>query len=185
MEEKPENKLSLADETIVNKILKIRGFSVMIDYNLAELFDIPTKRLNEQVKRNIKRFPGHFMFELTKDEKDEVVAKCDHLKNLKYSPFSPHAFTEFGVLQLANVLNSERAILMGNRIIEIFVRIRELLANHKEIIHTLEQLEKNDIEQDRKIEIIFEYLNQFEQTKQKELEFKERKLIGFKNTNKK
>jgi hypothetical protein len=182
MERINENTFTLPDESIVNKILKIRGFSVMIDYDLAELFDIPTKRLNEQVKRNIKRFPSHFMFELTKFEKEEVVAKCDHLKNLKYSSFLPHAFTEFGVLQLANVLNSDRAIMMGNRIIEIFVRIRELLSNHKEIIHSLEQLEKNDIEQDKKIEIIFEYLDQFEKAKQNEIEFKERKLIGYKKT---
>jgi len=177
-----ENKLILPDDTIVNKILKIRGFSVMIDYDLAELFDIPTKRLNEQVKRNIKRFPDHFMFELTKGEKADVVAICDHLKNLKYSPFLPHAFTEFGVLQLAYVLNSERAILMGNRIIEIFVRLRELLTTHKEILHKLEMLGKNDIEQDKKIELIFEYLKQFEQAKQNELDFKERKPIGFKKT---
>jgi hypothetical protein len=170
----------LVDKLIINKILLIRGLRVMIDNDLAELFEVPTKRLNEQVKRNLKRFPIHFMFVLTKEEKEEVVAKCDHLNNLKYSPYLPKVFTEYGVLQLANVLNSDRAILMGNRIIEIFVKMRELLATHKEIIQKLEKLEENDINQNKKIELIFEYLRQFEQAKQEELKYKKRKSIGFK-----
>ena len=110
----------IPEEIIINKILLIRDEKVMIDYDLAKLYGVPTKRLNEQVRRNIKRFPKHFMFELTKEEKEELVAKCDHIKKLKHSPYLPHVFTEYGVLQLANVLNSEKAILMGNRIIEIF-----------------------------------------------------------------
>lgn len=78
-----DEKIKLPDEVIINKILIVRGEKVMIDSDLAELYGVPTKRLNEQVKRNFKRFPKHFMFELIKEEKDELVAKCDHLKRLK------------------------------------------------------------------------------------------------------
>lgn len=172
------------DEAIINKILLIRGQRLMIDSDLAELYGVPTKRLNEQVKRNVKRFPKHFMFELTKEEKDEVVANCDHLKKLKHSSFLPNVFTQYGVLQVANVLNSERAILMGNRIIEIFVRMQEMLFAHKEILKKLEQLEKSDLEQNEKIQLILEYLKQFEEAKQKEFEQKNRKHIGFKQQDK-
>ncbi len=82
----------IPDEVIMNKIILIRGQKVMISNDLAELFGVTTKRLNEQVKRNIKRFPKHFMFQLTVEEKDKVVAICDHLHNLKYSPYLPHVF---------------------------------------------------------------------------------------------
>jgi hypothetical protein len=91
-------------------IFHIRGFKVMIDADLAVLYDVPTKRLKEQVKRNIERFPEDFMFELTKNEKDELVANCDRLINLKHSSINPLAFTEQGVSMLSSVLRSERAI---------------------------------------------------------------------------
>jgi hypothetical protein len=174
----------IPEEIIITKILFIRGKKVMIDYDLAELYEVPTKRLNEQVKRNIRRFPEPFMFELTKKEKDELVANCDRFKNLKHSSSLPHAFTEFGVLQAANVLNSERAVLMGNRIIEVFVRMHEMLSTHKEILQKLDQLMKNDTEQDKKIMLIFEYLKQFEETKQQQLEQAKRKQIGYKPSGK-
>ena len=184
MTENKADKLMLPDEVIINKILLIRGERVMIDNDLAELYGVPTKRLNEQVKRNIKRFPKHFMFELTKEEKEEVVANCDHLKKLKHSSFLPNVFTQYGILQAANVLNSERAILMGNRIIEVFVKMHEMLATHKEILQKIEKLIKNDTEQDRNIMLIFEYLKQFEEAKQQQLEQANRKPVGFKKNNK-
>ena len=84
----------IPNETILNKIFFIRGLKVMIDTDLAVLFDVPTKRLNEQVRRNLKRFPSHFMFQLNEEEKEQVVAICDHLKKLKYSPYLPYVFTE-------------------------------------------------------------------------------------------
>lgn len=90
-------------------IFHIRGFKVMIDSDLAILYDVPTKRLKEQVKRNIGRFPEDFMFELTKIEKDELVANCDRLANLKHSSVNPLAFTEQGVSMLSSVLRSEKA----------------------------------------------------------------------------
>lgn len=90
---------------IENKILVIRGQQVMLDRDLAELYGVETKRLNEQVKRNIERFPEDFMFSLSKSEKDEVVANCDHLRALKFSPTLPFAFTEQGVAMLSSVRN--------------------------------------------------------------------------------
>jgi hypothetical protein len=89
---KNKSDLIVPDETVMNKILVIRGKKVMIDRDLAELYGVTTKRLNEQVKRNIKRFPVDFMYQLTEEEKEEVVAICDHLKSLKYSPQLPYVF---------------------------------------------------------------------------------------------
>ncbi len=152
----------------------------MVDSDLAELYGVPTKRLNEQVKRNIKRFPKHFMFELTKEEKDELVAKCDHLKKLKHSSFLPNAFTQYGVLQAANVLNSDRAIIMSNRIIEVFVRMHEMLLSHKELFMELEKIKSQLSDHDNKFMLIFEYLNQFEEARQRETQQETRKRIGFK-----
>ena len=86
---KSKSELIVPDEMVMSKILLIRDKKVMIDRDLGELYGVPTKRLNEQVKRNIKRFPEDFMFQLTEEEKGEVVAKCDHLKTLKYSPVLP------------------------------------------------------------------------------------------------
>src|SRR5271170_7086715 len=103
------------DEVVISKILLIRGKKVMIDRDLAELYGVSTKRLNEQVKRNIKRFPEDFMFQLSAKEKEQVVAFCDHLQTLKYSPVLPYVFTEYGAVMLASVLNSERAIEVNIR----------------------------------------------------------------------
>jgi hypothetical protein len=102
-------KSNIPNEVILTKILLIRGKKVMIDRDLAELYGVSTKRLNEQVKRNIKRFPADFMYQLTKQEKDDLVAICDHLKSLKFSPQLPYVFTEHGAVMLASILNSDRA----------------------------------------------------------------------------
>lgn len=175
-----ENKLILPDEVIVNKILLIRGQRVMIDSDLAELYGVPTKRLNEQIKRNIRRFPEHFMFELTREEKDEVVAICDHLNKLKYSSFLPNVFTQYGVLQAANILNSDRAILMGNRIIEVFIKMHEMLLTHKDILLKLEQMEGQVVQNSEDIQMIFEALKQLLNPAREE-----RKPVGYKITGKK
>ena len=170
----------IPDEVIMNKILRIRGIKVMIDSDLAELYGVTTKRLNEQVKRNGKRFPVDFMFQLTEPEKQEVVANCDHLTRLKFSPGHPYVFTEHGAVMLASVLNSDRAISVNIQIIRIFIRLRQMLQMQDEVLQRLEQLSKNDAEQDRKIILVFEYLKQLEQAKQQETEYKDRKRIGFK-----
>lgn len=113
----------------------------MIDADLAELYGVETKRLNEQVKRNLERFPEDFMFQLTQDEKGEVVANCDHLAKLKFSKTLPYAFTEHGAIQAANVLNSPRAVEMGVYVVRAFVRLRELIASNKELARRLDDLE--------------------------------------------
>ena len=121
---KMESEIMIPDEMIMNKILLLRGEKVMISNDLAVLYGVTTKRLNEQVKRNIKRFPKHFMFQLTEQEKDKVVANCDHLQNLKYSPYLPYVFTEHEVLQLANVLRNVKAVQVSIKIIEAFIYYR-------------------------------------------------------------
>jgi len=174
-----ENALMVPDELIMNKILNIRGMKVMIDSDLADLYGVTTKRLNEQVKRNAKRFPVDFMFQLSEQEKQEVVANCDHLNRLKFSTVLPHAFTEHGAVMLASVLNSERAISINIQIIRIFIRMRQMMATNLEILRKLEHIEKSDKEQDRHILLIFEYLRQLEQAKQQQEEQPKRKKIGF------
>ncbi len=148
----------ISDQVVINKILLIRGKKVMIDKDIAELYGVTTKRLNEQVKRNKKRFPEDFMFQLTENEKNEVVANCDHLKNLRFSPNLPFAFTEHGAVMLASVLNSERAIEVNIQIVRIFTQIREMVLSNKDILLKLEQLEKKVTGQDENIQMIFDAL---------------------------
>jgi len=148
----------MPDEIVMNKILLIRGKKVMIDRDLAELYGVSTKRLNEQVKRNIKRFPADFMYQLTAEEKDEVVAKCDHLKSLKYSSQLPYVFTEYGAVMLAGVLNSDRAIEVNIQIVRIFTQMREMLMTNQEILLKLEQLENQTFRNTDDIQVIFDYL---------------------------
>lgn len=129
-------------QRIERKILLIRGQKVLLDSDLAELYGVTTKRLNEQVKRNSERFPKHFMFQLTQSEKDEVVANCDHLEKLKFSAALPYVFTEHGTLQAANILNSPTAIKVGILVIEAFLKLRALTASQSAIIKKLTQHEK-------------------------------------------
>ena len=128
-------------ERIAQSILVIRGQKVMIDADLAALYGVATKRLNEQVKRNIDRFPADFMFQLNPPEKDEVVANCDHLVKLKFSKALPFAFTEHGALMAASVLNTPRAVEVSVYVVRAFVALRELLAGNKELALKLAELE--------------------------------------------
>lgn len=129
-------------ERIDRAILVIRDRKVMLDADLARLYGVTTKRLNEQVKRNRDRFPEDFMFRLTAEEKAEVVADCDHLQRLKFSPSSPYAFTEHGALMLASVLNSRVAIQTSIQIVRVFIRLREALTSNRHLARKLEALEK-------------------------------------------
>jgi len=172
---KKETEIMIPDKVIMDKIILIRGQQVMISNDLAELYGVTTKRLNEQVKRNIKRFPQHFMFQLNEQEKDKVVAICDHLQNIKYSPYLPYAFTEYGTVMLANILYSDRAIHASIRIVEIYIKIRENILSNKDLLLKMEQLEKRMGDQDEKIVLVFKYLKSFIDTKDKP-----RKRIGFK-----
>jgi hypothetical protein len=105
----------------------------MIDADLAALYGVATKRLNEQVKRNARRFPDDFCFQLSTAEKDEVVANCDHLVRLKFSPVRPYAFTEHGAIMAANMINGPRAEEMSVEVVRAFVRLREMIASHERI----------------------------------------------------
>ncbi len=143
-------------ETVQNRILLIRGQKVILDSDLAALYRGPTKRLNEQVKRNQKRFPADFMFQLTSEEKGEVVANCDHLRNLKFSPSLPYAFTEHGALMAATILNSTRAITMSIYIIRAFVRLREFLAANQILQGRLAEIERILLDHDLALRDLYE-----------------------------
>ncbi len=129
-------------EPIQQRILELRSQKVIIDANLAAIYGTTTKRLNEQVRRNIERFPTDFMFQLTKKEKTVVVANCDHLVNLKYSPHLPFVFTEHGALMAASVLNTERAVQVSVFVVRAFVKLREMVATNKEFAPKLKELEQ-------------------------------------------
>ncbi len=114
----------------------------MLDSDLAKLYQVETKRLKEQVKRNLKRFPTDFMFELTKEEFTEVVANCDHLETLKFSQFTPLVFTEQGISMLSSVLRSDIAIEVNISIMRTFVEMRRYALTHNELAQKIKELEK-------------------------------------------
>ena len=143
-------------ERIEKTILLIRGQKVMLDADLAELYGVTTKRLNEQVKRNRSRFPQDFMFQLTPQEKTEVVAICDHLQRLKFSPVLPFAFTEHGAIMVASVLNTKRAIEVSVYVVRAFVKLRAVLAAHKDLAGKLDELEQRVSGHDEHIENLIE-----------------------------
>ncbi len=128
-----EKKIIASVEHIESRIFVIRGQKVMLDADLAELYGVETKVLNQAVKRNLERFPDDFMFQLNSDEKTEVVTNCDHLAKLKYSPSLPYAFTEHGALMLGNVLKSARAVEVSLMVVRAFVHLRELVSTNKEL----------------------------------------------------
>ena len=128
--------------------------------DLALLYGVTTKRLHEQVRRNRNRFPEDFMFQLTSKERDEVAAKCGHLKNIKYSRELPLAFSEHGSLMLANVLNSERAVEVSIFVMRAFIRLREILGTHKKLAHKLEELERHVRDHDGHIQNLFNAIRQ-------------------------
>lgn len=144
---------------IQNQIYTIRDVQVMLDSDLAELYEVKTKRLNEQVKRNINRFPNNFRFQLSSQEKDKLVAKCDHLKNLKFSSTLPYAFTEQGVAMLSSVLKSQTAVNVSINIMNTFVNIRRIVLSNNELFQKIESLErkqiKHEIKSDEKFEKVF------------------------------
>ncbi len=166
------------NEVIINKIYLIRGQKVMLDRDLSELYQVETKRLKEQVKRNIGRFPEDFMFELTKEEfenwRSQFATSNSEKMGLRYLPF---AFTEQGVAMLSSVLNSERAIQMNIQIIRIFTKMKEMALMHSDILLKLESLEKQGSKHSQEIQAIFKALKQLVQTPKID---EERVRIGFK-----
>jgi phage regulator Rha-like protein len=169
--------LIVPDEVIMSKILFIRSQKVMIDRDLAELYGVTTKRLNEQVKRNVKRFPSNFMFQLTEQEKEQVVANCDHLKKLKFSSTLPYVFTEHGTMMLGNVLNSDRAIEFSIKIVEAFIKMREFLSDNLSVKLEIEEIKKKLVNQNKNIELVFTYLDELIEKQDNKTE---RNKIGYK-----
>ena len=146
----------LAVPSVEQSILLIRGHRVMLDADLARLYGVSTKALNQAVKRNRDRFPKDFMFRLTQKEKKEVVTNCDHLQMLKFSPGLPHVFTEHGILMLANVLNSQRAVDVSIFVVRAFVKLREKLSAHKKLAQKLMELERKIETHDEHIQSLFQ-----------------------------
>ncbi len=134
--------LSTSLEDVQSLIYEVRGKRIIIDSDLAHLYGTTTKRLNEQVKRNKTRFPEDFMFRLSVSELKELVANCDQFNDFKHLGQPPRAFTEYGVIMAANVLNSQKAIEMSLFVVRAFVRMRELAGVHKDLIHKLNALER-------------------------------------------
>lgn len=132
-------------------ILLIRGQKVILDSDLAELYGVPTKRLNEQVRRNRGRFPSDFMFQLTEPEKREVVANCDHLARLRFSPGLPYVFTEHGAIMAASVLKSERAIQTSIFVVRAFIRLKQTLASQEGLAAKVKRLQKTVQNHDKQI----------------------------------
>ena len=161
--------MTMADEVIVNKIYLVRGQKVMIDRDLAELYGVETKVLKQAVRRNISRFPPDFLFQLNKKELEHwrtqiASSNPQHKMGLRYAPF---CFTEQGVTMLSCVLNSERAIEVNIRIIRVFIKMREMLSSHKDILVKLEQIEKKLFQHDmgmnkhqEDVQLIFQALKQ-------------------------
>ena len=169
-----ENKSLIPTEKIDRAILIIRGHKVMLDSDLAAIYGVKTGRLNEQVKRNKDRFPNDFMFQLTNHEKQEVIANCDHLENLKFSRTNPYAFTEHGTIMLANVLSTPTAIETSVLIVRAFVKLRELLSTHKELELKILELESK---YDQQFRLIFKAIRELMQQEQPD---KDRPMIGYK-----
>jgi phage regulator Rha-like protein len=169
-----ENKSLVPTEKIDRAILIIRGHKIMLDSDLAEIYGVKTSRLNEQVKRNKDRFPNDFMFQLTSNEKQEVIANCDHLVKLKFSRTNPYAFTEHGTIMLANVLNTPTAIETSVLIVRAFVKLREILSTHKELERKILELESK---YDNQFKLIFKTIKEL---MQQEVPNENRPRIGYK-----
>lgn len=149
----------VTQEMIIKRIFPLRHHRVMLDRDLAELYGVSTKVLNQAVKRNIKRFPADFMFRLTKEEFENLKSQIV-TSNWGGRRYLPYAFTEQGVAMLSSVLNSERAIQVNIAIMRVFVKMREVLTAHKELANKLSQLEKKIEKHDKEICAIFEAIRQ-------------------------
>ena len=179
---KEEIQITITEEIIIRKIYSIRGKQVMLSQDLADLYEVETKILNQQVKRNIGKFPERYMFQLTREEYLRLRSQNVTLKRGQHVKYLPYAFTEHGILMLASVLNSKRADKVNMMIIDTFIKLREILIINKDVIHQLEKVQSRLEVHDNQISVILEYLKQFQQMKQEEAELKNRQRIGFKTS---
>lgn len=152
------NDLAVNELSVKSRIFTIRNVQVMIDRDLAELYGVDTKRLNEQVKRNAARFPESFRFQLTEQEKKELVANCDRFASLKHSNALPYIFTEQGVSMLSAVLKSETAIAVSIRIIETFVSMRRFMSQNALVFERMDAIERRQYATDTKVDAILDAL---------------------------
>lgn len=157
---KKESLLVVPDEVVMNKIYIIRNHKVMFDRYLAELYGVKSIRLREQVKRNITKFPEHFMFQLTEIEVEIMVSQNAIPSKSHLGGTLPFVFTEHGVLMLANVLKHERAVQVSIRIIELFVKLREILLTNTDLKYEIEKIKRKLDNQDKNMEIVFRYLDE-------------------------
>ena len=171
--------VTIPKEVLLSKIYEIRGVKVMLDRDLAKLYDVKAIRLREQVKRNLEKFPKHFMFQLTDKETDNMVSQNAIPSKQHLGGSLPYVFTEHGILQLANVLKSGRAFQMSIKIIEVFVKMREMLQTHRYLIVEMEKIRKKVAGQDEKIQLIFDYIKHLIEKQEKP-----RRQIGFRQKNK-
>jgi len=173
----------IPQERIESKIIILRDKKVLLDRDLAMLYGVETKVLNQAVKRNNDRFPEHFMFQLNKAEKNEVVTNCDHLKTLKFSPVLPYAFTEYGVAMLSSVLNSKKAIQVNIQIINTFIRMREMLIAYQENQQVIKDMKQHYDQRFKVVTRLFEAVFKDIKTVYKLLEPTEaqKEEIGFKD----
>jgi hypothetical protein len=169
----PSKQLAIPAERIEKAILLIRGEKVILDRTLAELYGVETKHLKRAVRRNVRRFPSDFMFELTKEEYESLRYQFGTLKRGEHSKYLPLAFTEQGVAMLSSVLNSNRAIEVNILIMRAFVRLRGMISSHKELLRKLEDMEKK---YDEQFGVVFEAIRQLMKPPEQE-----RKKIGFVN----
>jgi len=167
----------IPDEAILNKKYYIRGHKVMLDRDLAELYGVETKRLKEQVKRNLNRFPERFMFELSHQENEILRSQNAALRHGEHSKYLPFVFTEHGILMLSNVLKSQSAIEVSIRIIDVFVKLRAEYLEHTEIWLAIERIKGQMDNQEKNIEVVFRYLDEL---LDKKIDNQPRKRIGYK-----
>lgn len=168
------------EAVIAGKIITLRDERVILDIHLADLYDVETRALKQAVRRNIDRFPSDFMYELTDDEINAVVSQNVIPSKRHFGGSAPFAFTENGVAMLSGVLNSKKAIEVNIAIIRTFTMLRKMLLLNKDVMLEINNIKQAIENQGNNIELIFEYLKQFEEGKQQDLEFRNRPKIGFK-----
>lgn len=165
MSEQTAVPMTITSYNIRNKIYTIRGLQVMLDADLAELYHVNTKALNQAVKRNINRFPSSFCFQLTLAEKEELVTTCDRLTRLKHSSVCPNVFTESGVAMLSAILRSDVAVNTSIAIMNAFISLRHYMADNAVVFQRLDRIEIKQLEADEKFNQLFKQLETPKQDK--------------------
>lgn len=173
--------LEVRETAIAQKIYEIRGKKVMLSGDLAALYEVQTKVLNQQVKRNQSRFPDRYMFKLTKEEYSEFLRSQNvTLAQGKFSKYPPYAFTEHGILMLSSILRSERAEQINIVIIDTFVKLREIMSTHKDILAKIEKIERSVTKNNDQIKLIFNAIHELFDDKKQRVKQQSRKRIGYK-----